>query len=130
VFVIDVFQSRLSFLQQTNMIARKFRQYQPIRVFIESNAYQAAQTQIVQAATEVRALPIINTKDKVTRAWHLAHKFESGQVFFPRWGCQDLIDQLISFPDVDHDDMFDAFEIAVNGAGKRIRKQRKEFGVI
>lgn len=131
IYLIDVYKAKLTFLQQTEKIKQKFLQYDPIRVFIEANAYQNAQVQMLLSTTDVRVRPVLTQKDKVTRAWHLAHKFESGMVYLPRWGCQDFSDQMIAFPDVDHDDMFDGFEIAVSGSSKRTRRSdRAEPGLL
>ena len=69
-------------------------------------------------------------KDKVSRAWKLSAKFENGQIMLPRFGVQDLTDTLVEFPDVTHDDEFDALDIAVMSTFGRQRKPRKKFGVI
>lgn len=130
IFIIDIYEKRLSFPKQTKMIEQKFNQFKPMRVFIEANNYQKSQTQQILATTDVRAKPVLTIKDKVTRAWHLAHKFEAGQMFFPEFGAQGLIDQLLAFPDVDHDDMFDALEIAVTSSGRKQKKDRKEPGLL
>lgn len=130
IYLLDVFKERMSFLAQFRTIVAKWQQFRALRVFIEANAYQMAQVHMLAAKSDVPVVPIITLKDKVTRAWHLAAKFEAAQVFFPRFGVQDFTDTLIQFPDCDHDDDFDAFELAVSGAFKRIRKSRRNFGVI
>ena len=86
IYLIDIFYKRLTFLQQTEAIKKRFELFKPLRVYIEANAYQDSQSQVLLSTTDVRVVPIITLKDKVTRAWHLAHKFESGQVFFPKIG--------------------------------------------
>lgn len=130
IYLIDMFKERMSFLAQFRTIVAKWQQFRGLRVFVEANAYQMAQVHMLAAKSEVPVVPVITLKDKVTRAWHLAAKFEAAQVFFPRFGVQNFIDTLIAFPDCDHDDDFDSFEIAVSGAFRPIRKSRKHFGVI
>lgn len=130
IFVIDVYKDRLSFLQQTNKIIEKSNQFNPRRVFIESNVYQKAQAELVVAFSDVPVKPVYTDTDKVSRAWKFAAKFENGVVFFPKFGVSETIDSLVEFPDGSHDDEFDALEIAVMNTFKRQRKKRREFGVL
>jgi len=130
IFVIDVFKTRLSFLKQYEAIVERFDRFKPMRVFIESNAYQGSQASMLLATTDVRVKPLITLKDKVTRAWHISSKFENGMVFFPRYGMDDFKEELISFPDVDHDDQLDAFMLALEGTTKKRKKPRSEPGLI
>jgi len=130
VYLIDLFKDKLSFLQKTAKIIEKNNQYHPRRIFIESNAYQSVQGELVMHLSDAPVKPITTIKDKVTRAWTLSSKFENGDVYFPRWGVQDFIDSLIEFPDSDHDDDFDAFEIAVSWAFRKQKKSRRDFGVL
>ena len=130
IYLIDIYEERLSFLQQTKKIISKTTQFTPRRVFIESNNYQKAQSDLLQIVSMVPVRPVVTLTDKVTRARTLSGKFENGNVFFPRQGAQEFIDQMIAFPDCEHDDMFDAFEIAVSGAFKSRKKSRRDFGVI
>jgi predicted phage terminase large subunit-like protein len=130
IYLIDVFSGKYSFLQQFNKIVDRATRYDPIRVFVEANAYQVAQSHLLMALSDVRVKPIITVKDKVTRAWKISIKFENHQVFFPKFGVQEFSDNLIAFPDVDHDDEFDAFDLAVSGSSFKLKKPRPEFGVI
>lgn len=130
VYLIDLYKERLTFLQQAMKIIEKNNQFRPRRVFIEANAYQSAQSQLLQVISNVPVKPVITLRDKVTRAWTLSSKFENGNVFFPKWGVQELTDNLILFPDCEHDDDFDALEIAVSNLFRKIKKDRREFGVI
>lgn len=130
VYLIDLYKDRLTFLQQSNKIIEKANQFHPRRVFIEANAYQDAQSQILQVVSTVPVKPVITIRDKVTRAWTLSSKFENGNVYFPKWGMQELMDNLVMFPDCDHDDDFDAIEIAISNSFKKLKKERREFGII
>ena len=135
IFIIDMFKDRLSFLQQTFKIIAKAQQYHPRRVFIEVNAYQKAQAQLLQVISTVPVKPVITVKDKITRAWTLSSKFENGQVLIPKWSgsgdaIQELRDNLINFPDCDYDDDFDALDIAISNSFRKGKKDRRDFGVI
>lgn len=137
IYLVDLYKDRLSFLQQTGKIIEKAKQFNPRRVFIEANAYQRSQSELLQVVSMVPVKPVITQRDKTTRAWTLSSKFENGNVFFPRWGAyttgdaiQELRDNLIKFPDCEHDDDFDALEIAISNSFKRVNKDRREFGII
>ena len=101
------------------------------RVGIETNQYQKA---LAQELRRLSLLPVINintTKDKVTRAMRRSANFENHKVFF-REGMDDLEECLLLFPEVDHDDLFDALDHAmtVADAGNEIRVlSRKDFTI-
>ena len=98
---------------------------------IETNQYQKA---LAQELRRLSLLPVINintTKDKVTRAMRRSANFENHKVFF-REGMDDLEECLLLFPEVDHDDLFDALDHAmtVADAGNEIRVlSRKDFTI-
>ena len=130
IYIIDVYRDRLSFLQQTAKIIDKSKQFNPRRVFIESNVYQKSQAELVAALSDVPMKPVYTDIDKVSRGWKLSAKFENGLVFFPKFGVAGTIDELVVFPDGDHDDQFDAIEIAIMNTFRRNKKERRKFGVI
>lgn len=130
-YVIKVSQSRLKFNQQKDRIVKEFFAEEPLRVGIESNAYQAAQTYEVQEIIgKKRAIPIYTLKDKVTRAMKLAAACENEEILFHKKHMH-AVEQLIALPHGDHDDMFDAIDLAVTCCKQGLRKRRSnEPGVI
>jgi len=113
-YVLDSYRARLSFRQQTALIIQKFRQFDSIRVAIEANAYQAAMVQEIRELSAVRARAVMTHKDKVTRAWKLSALFEDGRIIFVK-GQETLVNELLSFPGADHDDLFDGLDLAISG---------------
>jgi predicted phage terminase large subunit-like protein len=113
IYVLDCYQARLSFRQQTAAIVERFRRYDPIKVAIESNAYQAAQVECVRELGVIRATKVFTKTDKLTRAWKLSAQFEDGRVFLGR-NMPELVEQLLTFPQCEHDDLFDALELAIS----------------
>lgn len=114
VYVLDALARRLTFRQQTELIAARFRDFDPIRTMVEANAYQAAQVEELMRSTKVRVRAVTTTKDKVTRFLKLSALFEAGKVHFRRGQMDDLIEQLLLAPEGAHDDLVDALELAVS----------------
>ena len=123
-YVMDIFRTRADFNKQTDIIVRRYYQYNPLKCGVESNAYQAAQVQNIKASfPDVRVIPIYTSKDKVTRAMRLAARISSGEVLFKK-DQMGLIEELLNFPNGDHDDRFDALELCVSLAERGSRKKR------
>lgn len=131
VYVLEYVKERLTFNAQLNTIISYGRDKYPMveRVGVETVSYQKA---LAQELRRLSLLPIINvntSKDKVTRAMRRSANFENGKVFF-REGMDDLEECLLLFPEVDHDDLFDALDFAMSmaDAGNEIRVlERKDF---
>lgn len=131
VYVLEYVKERFSFNSQLNTIISYGRNKYPMveRIGVETVAYQKS---LAQELRRLSLLPIINintSKDKVTRAMRRSANFENGKVFF-RDGMDDLEECLLLFPEVDHDDLFDALDFAMNmaDAGNEIRVlERKNF---
>lgn len=131
VYVLEYVKERLTFNTQLNTIIDYGRNKYPMveRIGVEANAYQKS---LPQELRRLSLLPIINintSKDKVTRAMRRSANFENGKVYF-REGMDDLEECLLLFPEVDHDDLFDGLDFAMNMAdgGNEIRVlERKDF---
>lgn len=129
VYVLEYVKERLTFNSQLNTIISYGRDKYPMveRVGVETVAYQKS---LAQELRRLSLLPIINintSKDKVTRAMRRSANFENGKVFF-RENMDDLEECLLLFPEVDHDDLFDALDFAmtVADAGNEIRVLNRE----
>lgn len=124
IYLLDSYRDRLTFQQQVNVITAKSRQFNPVRVAVESNAYQAAMANTLRQHTDVPVFPMQTQTDKVTRAQRLSARFENRKIFFKR-DQADLIDELCRFPNAQHDDLFDALEFAVRlGCETYLKKTR------
>jgi phage terminase large subunit-like protein len=125
-YVLDHFDGQLRFKAQTDKILEYYRKWDPIRCAIETNAYQKAQYQTLKDEdVELRLKPIVQDKDKVSRAWKLSSTFEDGRMFFKKTGKSDLmIEQIVLFPS-GRKDIFDALDLAVAASKVRKRKRRK-----
>jgi predicted phage terminase large subunit-like protein len=142
IYVLDFYEGQLRFLRQTRKILELFNQWDPIRVAIETNAYQESQKQLLEDAAEIgliesgeenvlkeRIKGVEQEKDKMTRAWKLSAKFENKKVFF-KTSQHALINHLVLFPNFRYKDLFDAFDMAVGASKvKRKKKARREPGL-
>ena len=115
IYVREVWRSRctkdeyLMKLRDLNTI------YKPTVVCIEN---VAAQEYLAQDAE--RYMPVHRVEravDKVARAYWLQPFIENGQIWFPRNDdvCSALQDELILFPNSEHDDLFDGLQTMVDG---------------
>jgi predicted phage terminase large subunit-like protein len=131
IYVDDYVFLKVGFNRQTEVIMQKYYFHKPLYTGIEANAYQLAQVQNIQDKDKtIRVRPIYTLKDKVTRAMKLAARIEAGEILFRR-SQTDLIEQLLKMPDGDHDDLFDALDLAVTLAGQGTRRTRNvEPGVM
>lgn len=126
VYVFDHYEGQLSFTGQTALIVDKAKRFLPLRTGIETNAYQAAQLQVLRKShPEVNAVPVLTIKDKVTRAWKLTPRFEGKRMFFVKTGNhQQIIEHMVLFPGYRYKDLFDALDMAITVATRGPRKKR------
>jgi len=117
IFVLDAMRGRMSFARQVESALNFFRKHNSpkspvIRVCVEANGYQEAFAQkLREAGLPVKS--VTRVKDKISRAYQLQSRLENSEILFPRDGCELLVNELILFPQADHDDLFDALEIIV-----------------
>lgn len=144
-YFLDYLEGRYRFNTQTRKILDFNERYNPIRIGVESNAYQESQIHNLKFEEEqhniknpntedkirVPVIPVPTLKDKVTNAWRLSPDFEDGRVFFVKTPRVHLaIERFVLFPNGPKD-LFDAYNIAVGASKRKKRKKRKiEPGLI
>jgi len=130
-YVIDHVAGRLKFVQQRTRVIELAERHDVAKFLIEAQQYQAVLVDEVKRKR--KGLPIFKAfqkRSKDQRAAHLAAKFEAGKVIFTQ-GLDQLIEELVGFPDGDHDHAFDALDLAVRAVRYKRRKRReREPGVI
>ena len=95
--------------------------YKPVRVAMETVAAQEYLAQDAEKFMPVHRME--RTKDKVARAYWLQAFFENSQVLFPAKNLvadysiwQALSDELLLFPQGEHDDLFDGLQTMIEGS--------------
>lgn len=101
-----------------NVVLQQYQRYNAKKVIVETVAYQQVLKNIFKrlwmAVQEYRTI-----KDKTTRLLEKQVLFEDKKVYFAPWYWNDtLIEQLLSFPNGEHDDRIDAMLLAMQQQNK------------
>jgi len=106
-FVFSSKSIKLSPMKNEAYIEEQYKLYNPDRVVKEDNV-EAGITEHLKDKW-LRVQSVTATVDKYTRLLEVAPKIEFGNVYFNTTWCGELIYQLTTYPDVEHDDEMDAF---------------------
>lgn len=112
--VVDTLRGRLSFNEQKNAIVSMAQKWNAKRVSVESVQYQAAMVQELVRTTNLPVNAVKVTKDKLTRFTVAEGKYEHGYIEHLRGLNPDFENELLSFPNAEHDDYCDALVHAIN----------------
>jgi predicted phage terminase large subunit-like protein len=124
IYVLDTYYNHHSFYTQLKRIKAYADKWTPIKIAVESNAYQAAVPQELKRNTEAFGLlpifPVQTTTDKITRARKMSALFESGRIHIKRKTQIELVDEILHFPRTNvADDVLDALMLAIEIANVR-----------
>lgn len=117
IYVLEVKAGKWSVYETVDEIQKTFEKWNPRSMVVEEVQYQAALRQVVIKETREKGLylPIRQIKadgDKIRRASNVSHLLEQGLVHL--LVHQDALrEQLINFPEADHDDLVDALVYAL-----------------
>jgi predicted phage terminase large subunit-like protein len=120
IFIRYLWRDHVTKAAYLSQLISVYEVYAPQVVAIESNAAQEYLIQDAMAHMPVRRIERVN--DKVSRAYGIQAFFENGQILFPEktpheddvW--EAAIDELVLFPNAEHDDLFDSIETAIQQA--------------
>ncbi len=122
IYVLEAYGKKVSPERFTQDIISAYKRWTPKVIVFEEIAFQEVykKTVLEKASREGVHLPIRGVKHKLSKAeriYRLAPLVESGFLLFKE-NQTLLIDQLLTFPKSDHDDLPDALEMAVQGLEK------------
>lgn len=117
-YILDTINRRLTFPETVDLCKSLNESYKhdglhPTFV-IEDVAYQQALPQQLknEGIHNVHSIRPGN-QDKRTRLTLTAHMIKNAKIFFPKTGCEELINQIVHFGVEKHDDLADAFSSLV-----------------
>jgi len=129
-YVLESLAIRLTIDKQTSIIKEVYDRWNPSLCGIECVMNQRALYDMSRASGEMRLLELNpRSKDKITRSSYVEPLVEAGKVkFLP--SHQTLYDELITFPNGEHDDTADAFFYAMqmldeSGSNRRLNTERQ-----
>lgn len=85
-----------------------------MKFYIESVAYQTSMVDLLKQENVPAEEARLHGQDKRSRIATIAHLIESGRIQFPKHGAELLINQLVNFGVEKHDDLADAFTLAIH----------------
>ena len=105
-------------LKSSDVVYQLYQKYKAKRVIVETVAYQLVLKKVFKrmhmAVQEYKTI-----KDKTTRLMEKQMLFEDKKIFFAPWYWNDkLVDQLLAFPNWEHDDRIDAMLLAITEQNK------------
>ena len=127
--VLEIFRERLEGPDQPALINRKFQEYTPVLIGVESANMGLTLYQLVRRL----GLPVIELKpdtDKYTRAIPAAARYEAGMIYHfenAHW-LTDFEAELLAFPNGAHDDQVDVISYAVYMQSWGYFKEKKRGG--
>jgi predicted phage terminase large subunit-like protein len=127
--VLEVFRERLEGPDQPILIKRKYEEYKPVLIGVESANMGLTLYQLLRRM----GLPVIELRpdtDKYTRAIPAAARYESGMVYHNdgSYWLNDLESELLAFPNGAHDDQVDVMSYAVYMQSWGYLKDKKRGG--
>ena len=128
IYLLDYYRAHLDFPSQRKMIEAQAQAWRPTRIAIEEVAYQKALVQSM-FPTLLPVVGVKQTKDKELKMQALTPYFESKQVRLPK-NADDFLIELLQFPNSEHDDLLDAFEMAVRQLAQIWIQPRVDFGKV
>ncbi|RLF30021.1 MAG: hypothetical protein DRN14_01035 [Thermoplasmata archaeon] len=130
IYVLDILRTKATLFRQFDLIKAMAAKWEPIRIGIEANAMQKLFTDELIRSTTLPIKPIKSTIDKVSRVEQMSVLFETGRVFLPYKGSEELVDELIMFPKAQYDDCVDALSFAIAVSREQTYDWNEMFRII
>ena len=114
-YLLDLVRGRFDFPRLRDAAKTLSDRYKPWAIVIEDASAGISLAQELRAMGQWRVKPVPVNRDKVTRLFVQAAKFEAGLVHFPKNAryLPDLLAELLAFPNGRHDDQVDSISQAL-----------------
>lgn len=132
-YMLDRRHARMTFTETLSAIKEVTRRYpEAHRKLIEDKANGSAIIDTLK--TKIGGIvPVEPDGGKEVRAGAVSPLWEAGNVFLPhpRWrpGIDDMVEEMINFPNAEHDDEVDAMTQALNKIGRHSNSLLERYGV-
>lgn len=113
-YVVDIDRQRYTFNQTQEAIKRIGRKYNPEYITIEKVAYQSSLIQELNRTDNLPISTITPKTDKISRALGLIGKYEHGLILHNKDLSTQVENEILSFPNGEHDDVIDAIVYAMS----------------
>lgn len=113
IVVVEAIRGKWTFQEQKEMIVQIANKWNA-SVRVEQVAYQAAMVQELVRTTNLRVQGVKVHKDKLNRFTVAEGKYEHGLMYHVK-GLNEFENELLTFPNSEHDDMCDALVHSING---------------
>jgi len=90
----------------TNRVTSLYTKWSVNKVIVETVAFQQVMSKLFKK-NHLATMEVTPHRDKVTRLMEWQWDFEQWLIYFNKSLTYDLVEQLIDFPDVEHDDLVD-----------------------
>lgn len=115
IYVLEFWRGQRTFVEQVAKIEEIAIKWAPMRITIESNAYQNAMIQYQHAMNMFPVVGSPTVKDKITRMIALAPYIETSRIMFNRDipYYDNFEEEYVQFPSGKHDDLLDSLDLCV-----------------
>ena len=114
-YILDMYRAKKEYPDLKKALIRCYEQYKPTAVLVEDHGSGECLVPDLKN-TNLPIVPIRVNKDKVTRAHAVMDLIKAGKVFLPskRMWVADFLEETMTFPNGEHDDIVDALTMGLN----------------
>ena len=128
IFVLYAGRWRAGVRETVERLAQIAMRYNVHKIGIEAVQYQEAVAELMEAKGFRNIIRFKPKRDKVMRFLPVQVQFEQRNIYLPRQVDRAFIDELLVFPDGEHDDFVDALVYAVRSVDLSQKKVAAAFG--
>jgi predicted phage terminase large subunit-like protein len=112
IYILDIQRDKLTFNNIINFIVTEEKRWKPLIIGIEDVAAQNYLIQELLRNTNLNIKSLRPKGDKVSRFHPVVARFEQNMIYINENIDRIIIDELLSFPDSEHDDCVDSLSYA------------------